>query len=189
MILETIVSTQNMEGRIHLAPMGVHANQHEFIIMPFHPSTTLDNMLATRTAVINHTDDVRIFAGCLTGRREWPTRPAHRIKGCFLSDTLAHTELELLRIEQDATRPKLFCKAVFSENHAPFKGFNRAQHAVLEAAILVSRLHLLPWEKISTELEYLRIGLEKTAGDKEREAWQWLMQAVDEFKQREITKP
>lgn len=188
MIRETIITTQDTAGRIHLAPMGVHERDNEYLIMPFRPSTTLDNILATRTAVINYTDDVRIFAGCLTGRREWPTQTARRVKGCFIRNTLAHTELELLHIEQDETRPKLYCKAVFSENHAPFKGFNRAQHAVLEAAILVSRLHLLPWQKITTELEYLRIGLEKTAGDNEREAWQWLMQAVEEFKQQETNQ-
>jgi len=99
-----------------------------------------------------------------------------------LACTLAHTEVELVRIEDDELRPKLFCKAVHTVNHAPFMGFNRAQYAVLEAAILISRLKMLPLEKIETEIEYLRIGLEKTAGDKEREAWGWLMAVIEEYK-------
>ena len=62
--------------------------------------------------------------------------------------------------------------------HAPFAGFNRAQAAVIEAAILVSRLHMLPREKIETEIGYLETAIEKTAGAQETEAWTWLMEAI-----------
>ncbi len=187
MIQEVIVTTQNAEGKIHIAPMGVHLEGEAFIILPFRPSTTLENILQSKTAVINYCDDVRIFAGCLTGKRDWASYPAEKITGAYLSAALAHTELELLQIEEDDTRPKLYCKAVHSVNHAPFQGFNRAQYAVLEAAILVSRLKMLSIEKIDTEIEYLSIGLNKTAGEKELEAWGWLMKVVDQHKQ-EIEK-
>ena len=100
----------------------------------------------------------------------------------MLQCALAHTEVELVRIEDDPTRPKLFCKAVHTVNHAPFKGFNRAQYSVLEAAILISRLNMLPLEKIESEIDYLRIGLEKTAGDRELEAWGWIMAVIDNYK-------
>lgn len=182
MIQETIVITQNSSGVAHIAPMGIHLSaeaQDEFIILPFRPSTTLNNLLDSKTAVINYCDDVRVFAGCLTGRRDWPLKPAEKINGQVLDCTLAHTEVELVRVEDDETRPKLFCKAVHTVNHAPFKGFNRAQYSVLEAAILISRLNMLPLEKIQAEIDYLRIGLEKTAGDRELEAWGWLMSVIE----------
>ncbi len=157
-------------------------SQDEFIILPFRPSTTLNNLLKSKTAVINYCDDVRVFAGCLTGRRDWPLKPAEKINGQVLACALAHTEVELIRVEDDETRPKLFCKAVHAANHAPFKGFNRAQYSVLEAAILISRLNMIPLEKIQAEIDYLRIGLEKTAGDRELEAWGWLMTIIDDFR-------
>ncbi len=182
MIQETLVTTQNSAGLAHIAPMGVHLHDDGFIIMPFRPSTTLDNLLENPVAVLNYCDDVRVFAGCLTGRRDWPLLAAEKINAPVLACALAHTETEVVRIEDDATRPKLFCKAVHSGNHAPFTGFNRAQFAVLEAAILVSRLSMLPMAKIESELAYLRIGFEKTAGEREREAWGWLMDAVGAFK-------
>ena len=185
MIQETIVTTQNNNGKAHIAPMGIHILEQEYLILPFRPSTTLDNILDSKTAVLNFTDDVRIFAGCLTGRRDWPLQPAEKVEGQYLSSTLAHTELELVRIEEDEIRPRLFCKAVHCVNHAPFNGFNRAQYSVLEAAILISRLHMLSWNKVESELEYLRIGLEKTAGEKEREAWGWLMEEIEAFKHEE----
>ncbi|WP_432740382.1 DUF447 domain-containing protein [Methylobacter sp. G7] len=156
-------------------------SQDDFIILPFRPSTTLNNLLASKTAVINYCDDVRVFAGCLTGRRDWPLKPAEKIDGQVLDCALAHTEVELVRVEDNETRPKLFCKAVHSVNHSPFRGFNRAQYSVLEAAILISRLGMIPLEKIQAEIDYLRIGLEKTAGDRELEAWSWLMTVIENF--------
>jgi hypothetical protein len=62
--------------------------------------------------------------------------------------------------------------------HAPFRGFNRAQAAVVEAAILVSRLHLLERDRIERELSYLQVAVDKTAGSRERDAWMWLMEQV-----------
>lgn len=182
MIQELIVSTQNREGEVHLAPMGIHVHGDELIILPFRPSTTLRNLVVTGDAVLNYCDDVRVFAGCLTGRRNWTLKPAEKIQGFVLDCALAHTEVELIRIEEDDVRPKLFCQAVHSVNHAPFKGFNRAQYAVLEAAILISRLNMLPMEKIDRELDYLHIGLEKTAGERELEAWGWLMAVVEQHR-------
>lgn len=183
MIQEVLITTINAEGLTHIAPMGVHVVDDGFAILPFKPSATLNNILETQVAVINYCDDVRIFAGCLTGRRDWPLLPAELIQGNYLADTLAHTELKLQRVEDDELRPKLFCKPVHSVNHKPFQGFNRAQYSVLEAAILLSRLDMLPRQKIESELEYLRIGLEKTAGLREREAWTWLMDAIAQHRQ------
>ena len=66
--------------------------------------------------------------------------------------------------------------------HQPFKGFNRAQAAVLEAAILASRLSMLPTDKIDREMAYLSIAVEKTAGPKEREAWVWLQERIADYR-------
>lgn len=182
MILETIVTSQSPDGAAHIAPMGVHAAGAERLILPFRPSTTLDNILATGHAVLNHTDDVRVFAGCLTGRRDWPLAGADKLPVKRLAASLSHVELELARVEDDPLRPRLHCRVVHEASHAPFQGFNRAQFAVLEAAILASRLHLLPWAKVEAELAYLRIGLEKCAGEREREAWGWLMEKIAAFR-------
>lgn len=182
MIQETIVTTQNSSGTSHIAPMGIHLSGEHPIILPFRPSTTLDNLLETGTAVINYCDDVRVFAGCLTGHRRWPIKSAETIKGHVLECALAHQEVKVLRIEDNDVRPKLYVRVVHTVNHAPFTGFNRAQHSVLEAAILISRLTMLPLDKIEAEIAYLKIGFEKTAGEREREAWSWLMTAIEHYK-------
>ncbi len=183
MILETIVTTRDRDGRPHIAPMGVHVEKDALLILPFRPSRTLDNILATEVAVVNACDDVRVFAGCLTDRRDWPLIPAERIDCPRLRHCLTHTEVVLQRFEDDEVRPRLRCRPVHQAAHAPFAGFNRAQHAVLEAAILVSRLDRLPWEKIERELAVHRSAVEKTAGPREREAWDWLMEKLRTHRQ------
>ena len=76
-------------------------------------------------------------------------------------------------------RPRLFLEVVHEAQHASFQGFNRAQAAVIELAVLVSRLKRLPMEKIQHEMDYLQIAIEKTAGERELEAWSWLVEAVE----------
>jgi len=178
MIRETIVTTVNAEGRVHIAPLGLIAEGEGWLIAPFRPSTTLDNLLAVPFAVANHTDDVRVFAGCLTGRHDWATAAADVVPVPRLAQALAHMELAVTGFADDPLRPRLSCRVVHRATHAPFEGFNRAKAAVIEAAILVSRLHLLPRDQIEREIAGLRIAVDKTAGPEEREAWGWLMAKI-----------
>jgi hypothetical protein len=181
-IVETIVTTMDAAGVVHIAPLGLIEEEGGWVIAPFKPSRTLDNLRAHPFAVASHTDDVRVFAGCLTGRRDWPTRPAERVKGVVLVGALSHWELEVARVEEHTERPRFFCRVAHVATHAPWSGFNRAEAAVLEAAVLVSRLHMLPREKIESELAYLEIAISKTAGSREREAWGWLMERVEAWR-------
>lgn len=182
MIRETIVTTCAPDGAVHIAPFGLIQEGANWVIAPFKPSTTLENLRANPYAVANYTDDVRVFAGCLTGRRDWPTRPASKVPGAVLAQALAHAELEVGRVAEDALRPRFSCRIVHQEMRRPYVGFNRAQGAVIEAAILVSRLHMLPWDKIEREMDYLGIAIEKTAGPREREAWDWLIARIEAHK-------
>jgi len=182
MIYETVITTTDASGRPHIAPFGVRETGQGVLIAPYRPSSSLDNMLRDGFAVLNATDDVRAFAGPLTGRREWPVVAAQRIKGWVLESALSHRELRLVDVHDDPVRPELFFEEVHAVIHAPFRGFNRAQAAVLEAAVLVSRLHLLPLEKIDAELRYLTIAIDKTAGERELQAWGWLMERIDNHK-------
>ncbi len=182
MIFETILTTAAADGQAHIAPFGMRERDGQVIIAPFRPSASLDNLLRSGCAVLNQTDDVRVFAGALTGRRDWPVRRADVIDGYVLQSALAHRELELVDVREDAMRPELTLRVVFEAMHAPFRGFNRAQAAVLEAAVLVSRLHMLPLEKIEAEVNYLVIAVEKTAGEQEWQAWNWLMESIDNHK-------
>jgi hypothetical protein len=177
-IFETVVTTASANGKPHIAPMGVRYRGEQVVLMPFKPSATHDNIIATGTAVLNIVTDTRVFAGCVTGRRDWPLQPAEKIAGPRLACALSHVELRLAERVDDAQRPVLHMARVHEAAHAAFAGFNRAQAAVIEGAVLVSRLRMLPAEKIDTEMAYLQIAIDKTAGPAEHEAWGWLCEAV-----------
>jgi hypothetical protein len=177
-IYEAVVTTLAADGRAHVAPMGVRYRGDQVVLMPFKPSTTHDNIVATACAVLNVLTDTRVFAGCVTGRRDWPLLPAEKIPGVRLANALSHIELRLAARTDDAQRPVLHMTRAHEVVHAHFAGFNRAQAAVIEAAVLVSRLHLLPPHKVDSEMAYLQIAIDKTAGPEEREAWGWLVEAV-----------
>ena len=177
-IVETIVTTRNADGETHIAPLGLIADGERWIIAPFRPSRTLDNLRAVPHAVASHTDDVRVFAGALTGRRDWPLKPAEQVPGAYLESAVSHWELSVDEVREDEQRPRFGCRLVTAVSHKPWEGFNRAQAAVLECAVLVSRLGMLPPEKIEAELKYLEIAIAKTAGPREEEAWGWLMERI-----------
>lgn len=177
-IYETVVSTLAPDGQAHVAPMGVRYLGDQVVLMPFKPSTTHDNIISTGHAVLNIVTDTRVFAGCVTGRRHWPLLPAEKINGVRLASALSHVELRLAERAEDAQRPVLRMARVHEVVHASFAGFNRAQAAVIEGAVLVSRLHMLPPHKVDSEMAYLQIAIDKTAGPGEREAWDWLVDAV-----------
>lgn len=185
-IYETIVTTESAAGVLHIAPMGVRyrsaqrGNQvvDQVVVMPFRPSTTLDNLLATRRAVLNIVTDTRLFAGCVTGRRDWPSVALAGGRGRRLSVALRHLALELTDVQDDPQRPVLTLDVGEDLTHAPFPGLNRAQAAVVEGAVLVSRLHLLPLARIEQEMAIGQSAIDRTASAAEHEAWGWLCEAV-----------
>ncbi len=187
-IFETVVTTQSPEGVAHIAPMGVRYQSGRVVLMPFKPSTTLSNIVATRHAVLNLITDTRVFAGCVTGRRQWPLLPAEKIAGQRLACALHHVELQLDEQVDDPQRPVLRLARVHEASHASFMGLNRAQAAVVEGAVLVSRLHMLPPEKVDAEMAYLQIAIDKTAGAGEHEAWGWLQQAVAAHREKAVSR-
>jgi hypothetical protein len=178
MIRETIVTTVSASGAVHIAPFGITADGEGWIVAPFHPSVTIDNLRAVPFCVANCTDDVRIFAGCLTGRRDFPTVASDVVPVPRLAAALSHAELAVARVVEDPQRPRFHCRVVHRAAHAPFEGLNRAKAAVVEAAILVSRLDFLPRDKIEHEMAYLATAVAKTAGPAEQEAWDWLVERV-----------
>lgn len=177
-IHEVIVTTMAEDGRPHHAPMGISEVNSYFHVKPFKPSSTYENLLRHPQCTINYTNDVRVFAGALTGRRDWPTAACDKIEGAYLLQALAHAELDIIKVDDTDPRACFYGEVIHEISHAPFRGFNRAQSAVIEAAILVSRLGMLSEDKIREEIAYLSIAIDKTAGDNELEAWGWLMDKV-----------
>jgi hypothetical protein len=173
-IVETIVTTVAEDGMVNCAPMGVEwdplAAGDRIVLKPFLETTTYRNVVATRSAVVNLTDDVRVFARAAISNPPYPTVPAVAVRGVVLMDCCSWREIEVRSIDSTPPRSRVETAVVYSGSRREFVGFNRASHAVLEAAIYATRLHLLPRAFIDGELTRLQVIVDKTAGAREREA-------------------
>lgn len=170
MILETIVTTVAADGAINCAPMGVEWGEETIVLKPFLDTATYRNVLATESAVVNLVDDVRIFARAAISNPEYPTRPAEAVRGVVLVDCCSWRELRVKAIDSTPPRSRIETIVVHRGTQREFIGFNRARHAVLEAAIHATRLHLLAPEFIESEFARLQVIVDKTAGRDEAEA-------------------
>lgn len=170
MIVETIVTSLDAGGAVNCAPMGVEWGDQAIILKPFLDTATYRNLLATRAAVVNLTDDVMLFAKAAISSPVYPHVPADVVRGVVLADCCSWREVEVRSIDSSPPRSQIQTAVVHRGVRREFIGFNRASHAVLEAAIYATRLHLLPRTLIDSEFARLQVIVDKTAGPRERDA-------------------
>ena len=178
MILETIVTTVGADGAINCAPMGVEWGARTIVLKPFLETATYRNVVATRSAVVNLTDDVRVFARAAITNPMYPTVNASVVQGVVLADCCSWRELEVQSIDSTPPRSRIEAAVIHQGTRREFIGFNRARHAVLEAAIYATRLHLLPREFVEREIARLQVIVDKTAGPEEFEAMALLIDHI-----------
>jgi hypothetical protein len=174
MILEGLVTTLDPDGSPHLAPMGprVEADFGRFVLRPFPTSQTYRNLRRHPQGVLHVTDDALLLARAAVGAvGEFPAvRPAERVMGSVLADACRHYEFEVVRVDDSGERVTMEAEVIHSGRSRDFFGFNRAKHAVVEAAILATRFHLLPLEDVAAEFRKLRVVVGKTGGPDEEAA-------------------
>lgn len=179
MIVETIVTTRDAAGTINFAPMGVEWGENSIVLKPFLETTTFRNLSATGVAVVNLTDDAMLFAQGAISSPQFPSLPAQVVPGVVLEAACSWRELEVTTIDATPPRSRIETRVVHWGTRREFIGFNRARNAILEAAILATRTHLLPAEEIRKEYARLQIVVDKTAGPREREAMELLTRYVE----------
>ncbi len=184
MILEGIVTTINADGTTNISPMGplVDAEMSHFVLRPYQTSTTYTNLRRTGEGVFHVTDDVLLLARSAVG----PVEPepslmdAKSIEGRVLADACRWYEFRASNIDDREQRVTIAATVVDRGTIREFFGFNRAKHAVLEAAILATRVDFLPHDEICAEIERLRSPVAKTAGPQETEAFAFLEKFINE---------
>lgn len=184
MIHEVIVTTINKDKKVHIAPMGVKILQSDskklVQISPFKPSQTLNNILETKIATVNFIDNVKVFSGIVTGeKKDWGLEVFDDKCAPHLQNTNTHMNVKAIEDHDDPVRPRIICEVINEQIHRPFLGFNRAQFSVIELAVLSTRLGRIDDNKIRDEMKYLKIGIDKTAGKNEKEAWEWIEKKIN----------
>ena len=177
MILEGLLTTRTEDGDVHIAAMGPEVvdsrSMTHLILKPFQGSRTGRLLVSQSEGVFHLTDNVLLFAQAVTGvpHNQPQIRSAETVNGWILEDACEAFEFRIEQADTTGERCRLHAHIQKSHYIRPFRGFNRAAHAVIEAAILFSRLHLLDPEEVQHQLETLQSLVTKTAGEQERQAF------------------
>ncbi|MCG6158081.1 DUF447 domain-containing protein [Rubinisphaera margarita] len=186
-VLEGLVTTLNEDASVNLAPMGpiptldAEGQIQELIFRPFPESRTYRNLIAHPEGVFHVTDRVLPLAQAISRSFastsvDWlPTKTIH---GRLFPDACQAYEFRIRNRDETGQRMVLTAEVVQSHNLRPFLGFNRGAHAVIEAAILASRLHILERNVILHELDRLKVLIEKTADAEGRAAFDLLVHFI-----------
>ncbi len=182
MILEGLITTINEDGSVNISPMGpvVDASMRELVLRPYQTSRTYRNLKRTGHGVLHVTDDVELLARAAVGKLDPPPAllPARCVEGWILADACRWHAFRVRSLDDRQERTTIIADVVESGRIRDFFGFNRAKHAVVEAAILATRIKFLPHSEIAREFERLAIPVEKTAGEQERRAFEFLQNYV-----------
>jgi uncharacterized protein len=170
LIIESIITTEDREGRANFAPMGVVWGEEEIVVKPYRETTTYQNLLETGVAVVNLVDDVLYFVRGALGSPTFPSVKAAVVRGVVLEDACSWREIKVREAETAEPRARFVCDVVHRGVRREFLGYNRARSAVLEATILATRTRFLPIDEILGEYRRLQVIVDKTAGPSEREA-------------------
>ena len=189
MILEGVVTTVSAAGLVHVAPMGPHllddpyAEPRRFVLRPFRTAQTCANLLAHGEGVLHVTDDVLLLAKAALGKLEPlpPLAPAARVGGWVLADACRWYEFRITARDDHSERARFDAEVVHAGRGRDFFGFNRAMYAVVEAAILATRVAFLPRAEIEADFRKLGVLVEKAGGPREHEAFAFLQQYLKQM--------
>ncbi len=178
MILEGIVTTINEDGSTNISPMGpaVDESMSHLLLKPYQTSRTYNNLKRHGEGVLHVTDDVELLARAAVSQLDTHPvlQPAVEVKGKVLKDACRWYEFRVTNLDDSHERTRIDCQVVHRQRRRDFFGFNRAKHAVVEAAILATRTEFLPADEILREFGRLSVIVDKTGGEQEHRAFQFL---------------
>ena len=182
MILEGIVTTLNDDGTANISPMGplIGSDMSNFVLRPYRTSRTYANLKRCREGVLHVIDNVELLARAAIGKLEEVPEMLEctAVDGVILADACRWYAFQVSSLYDDTDRTTIECQVVDQGRLRDCFGFNRAKHAVVEAAILATRIAFLPAHEIRAEFDRLAVIVDKTAGDQEPRAFQLLTQYV-----------
>lgn len=178
MILEALVTTVDAKGVVNIAPMGPVVDRAitSIELRPFVGSRTYANLRATERAVVHVTDDCLLIARAAIGTvpPEGLVQPIEDGQYAVLTDACRWYAVRITAWQEHPQRPRAQCVIVRQQRNRDFFGLNRAHFAVIEAAILATRVHLIADEVLQSQLRQLATLVERAGGDRERQAFELL---------------
>ncbi len=181
MIIEGLLTTRTATGLPHVAPMGPMVDEQlvDWTLRPFASSTTYQLLREHPQAVFHVVDDVLPIVQAALGMPIDLQFEQHASGNWIIANSCHWYQLEVTQWDLTSARTVALARVTDQGVRRPFWGWNRAKHAVLEATILATRLHLVDRHAIADDLLRLQQAVEKTAGARERSAWCLVKEFID----------
>lgn len=177
MIIEGLITCRSENGP-HVAALGPVVNQEltEWTLRPFQTSRIFALLREQPTCVFHVVDDVLPIVQLVLGHE--PQLAYQELpSGDWMLPAACHWyQLEITSWNLESQRSEARARLIAQSVIRPFWGWNRAKHALLEAAILISRAHITEPAELSAALDRLRQPIEKTAGPRELVAWHLIIE-------------
>ena len=159
---------------------GVAPDLQSWQLRPFQSSTTFRLLRDNPDCIFHVVDDVLSVVRTVLEQPD-PDLRLKAIEGGWLIENACHWfHLRVTQWDKIDVRCEATAEVRSTGVLRPFWGWNRAKHAVLEATILVTRLHLLGRDQIREALTDLESAVLKTAGPRELAAWELLQQHLSQ---------
>lgn len=184
MIIETLITTQNTDGTLHLSAMGPEVDEalQHWQLKPFQSSTTFLNLRKNNRCVVHIIDDALLLAKVVT----YQTQNIHADHilniGYVLPSACRVFALEVKEWNLDEDRAIAKTQVIWQREQRPFGGWNRATHGILELAVDATRIGFIPETILQASIQHARRLVEKTGGEREQQA----LELLEEFVLREL---
>ncbi|MFO1062438.1 MAG: DUF447 family protein [Pirellulales bacterium] len=189
MIIEGLLACDDA-GLPHISAIGPVVNEEltEWTLRPYQSSRMFSLLRRTGRVVFHVTDDVLPIVQLMVG--DAPSLETTSMgPGLWRIDSACRWfELEIESWNVESMRSEARAVVRRQGELRPFWGWNRAKHALLEAAVLISRAGLLDRDVLLRGLAACASPIEKTAGPREQQAWELIRRWQQAYEITE-TKP
>jgi hypothetical protein len=107
------------------------------------------------------------------------TKAAEVVEGRILVTSARYCEFRVVELDDREDRTTIRAETVATGQIRDLFGLNRAKYAVVEAAILATRLEFLPIAAIRSDIERLAPLVDKTGGPAESEAFNLIRSFIE----------
>jgi hypothetical protein len=150
--------------------MGLGWGGETVTVRPYRNTRTYRNLVLNGHGVASLTDDVLAFVQCGLYDEILPHFTAVHVPGIVFKNACSWLELSVISQGGSEERAELQCRIVHKGRQRDFLGFCRAGNAVIEAAILATRIGFIDLNKAKEDLNHCFRIVEKTGDEREKQA-------------------
>jgi hypothetical protein len=142
---EAIVTTVDSSGSVNSAPMGIELRGDSILLRPYVGSKTYSNLVSTKEATINITNDSKLYYYSLFTPQILKYSPSKLVRPPrILGDVDLYIECEVINIDNSVNPPLIYLRSLCCDLGSGCKlAFSRANSLVIEALVHYTKLPVL----------------------------------------------